>query len=149
MAAASVAVENLSKRYRVDARIVAGAAKKVLKEVRPGDGIDIEVRFVDDGPMRRLNKRFKGRDRSTDVLSFDLDGFGSIAISLDAARRNAKVFGTPVYKEAVRYVIHGILHMSGYDDDTAARRKRMAAKEERLLWTICADFDLSKALTRL
>ena len=98
--------------------------------------------------MRKLNKRFKGRSGPTDVLSFGLGGVGSIAISLDTAFHNAKTFEAPFHEEALRYVIHGILHLVGYDDDTKLNRLKMAAKEGAILRSLCANTNLSKALTR-
>ena len=82
------------------------------------------------------------------MLSFELGGSGSIAISLDTASRNAKIFGAPLHEEGVRYVIHGILHLFGYDDDTKLHRLRMAAKEDTILRSLCAKVNLSRVLTR-
>ena len=104
--------------------------------------------FIGDKAIRKLNKRFKRRDRATDVLSFGLDDVGSIAISLDTASRNAKIFGTLFHEEALRYVVHGILHLFGYDDGTGPDRRKMAAEEDRILRRLCPNTVLSKVLTR-
>ena len=124
-------------------------AKNALKKVcRKAGGFSLEILFVGDRDMRKLNKRFKGRGGTTDVLSFGMGNVGSIAISLDTALRNAKTFGAPFHEEAIRYVIHGILHLFGYDDDTKLNRLKMAAKEEMILRSLCANTNLSKVLTR-
>ena len=139
---------NSASGYSVDTALVERIAKKVLKRVDVGGVASLEILFVSDRDIHKLNKRFKGRDRATDVLSFELGEVGSIAISLDMASRNTKVFTTPFHEEAVRYVIHGILHLFGYDDDTRLHRLKMAAKEDMILRYVCANTNLSKALTR-
>ena len=139
---------NLALRYDVDMALVERIAKKVLREVNVGSLESLEILFVGDRGIRNLNKRFKRRDRATDVLSFELDNVGSIAISLDMAFRNAKIFGALFHEEALRYVIHGILHLFGYDDDTKFHRLEMAAKEDSILRSLCTNKNLSKVLTR-
>jgi len=139
---------NSASGYSVDTALVERVAKKIVKAVGAGRPVDLEVLFVSDKYIRILNKRFKGRSCATDVLSFELEDVGSIAISLDTASRNAKTFGTPLHEEALRYVIHGILHLFGYDDDTKLNRTKMAGKEDGILRVLCANTDLSKVLTR-
>ncbi len=143
-----VKVINAASRYIVDTPLVERTAKKVLKGMGAGSPKLLEILFVDDREIRKLNRRFKKRDRATDVLSFALDNVGSIAVSLDTASRNMKAFGAPLHEEAIRYVIHGILHLFGYDDGTGPDRLKMAAKENRILRHLCANTDLSKVLTR-
>ncbi len=137
-----------ASKYNVDEALVGRIAKRILGKVSCPRHIALEILFVDDRDMRKLNKRFKGRGATTDVLSFGLGSVGSIAISLDTALRNAKTFGAPFHEEAIRYVIHGILHLFGYDDDTKLNRLKMAAKEEMILRSLCANTNLSKVLTR-
>jgi probable rRNA maturation factor len=89
---------------------------------------------VDDRMIRRLNRKYHSRDRSTDVLAFDLgDGRRMIAdifISTDTAISNAKVFKTTPLYENHLYLVHGLLHILGYRDHTPAQRKVMRGKEE-------------------
>lgn len=139
---------NSASGYDVNTALVERIIGKILKKIGSGNLKSVEVLFVSDRDIRKLNKRFKARDRITDVLSFELGDTGSIAISLDTASRNAKTFGAPFHEEAVRYVIHGILHLFGYDDGTATRRRKMTAKEEMILRSLCANINLSKVLTR-
>ena len=85
--------------------------------------------------MRRLNSRFREKDRPTDVLSFPAPGFangfaGDIAISLDIAARNALTLGHSVAQEVRILALHGILHLAGYDH--AGDRGEMAGKEQHL-----------------
>jgi len=105
--------------------------------------------FVSERRMRRLNRRFRGRDRSTDVLAFDLgrppaeSGRGpaagdhrrcvDIVVCADTARRAARRLGVPVKEELVRYIVHGVLHLTGYDDATSGSRRRMERRQEALV----------------
>ena len=93
-----------------------------------------------DRAMRRLNRRFHGRDRSTDVLAFDLgpaaqDGIrcADIVVGVESARRVSRRLGVPVKEELVRYIVHGVLHLSGYDDATPRARLRMGRRQEELV----------------
>ena len=139
---------NSAPGYNVNVVLVERVAKDILKKTGAGRLASLEILFLGDKDIRGLNKRFKRRDRATDVLSFESDDVASIAISLDTASRNAKAFGTLLHEEASRYIIHGILHLFGYDDDTRANRLRMSDREDRILRSICLNTDLSKALTR-
>jgi probable rRNA maturation factor len=75
----------------------------------------------------------------TDVLTFDLREApnapleGDVAVSVDTARREAAARGLPVARELLRYVIHGTLHLIGYDDRTPALRSKMRRAENRIL----------------
>lgn len=85
--------------------------------------------------MRKLNAQFRGKDHSTDVLSFPspsfVEGFnGDIAVSGDIAARNARAFGHSVANEVKILVLHGVLHLAGYDH--VSDNGEMADRESRL-----------------
>ena len=86
--------------------------------------------LMTDAQIRRLNLKYKKVNRPTDVLAFET---GDIAISVDTASRNAKVYNTTKTKEILLYLIHGILHLSGYDDSTKKGSGLMQRKEDALL----------------
>jgi len=90
------------------------------------------VRFVGDREMRRANRRFRDKDRTTDVLSFPgEDGhLGDVLISVPAARRQAAAAGHGVDRELKTLLLHGALHCLGYDHETDAGE--MARLERRL-----------------
>ncbi len=124
----------------------------------------INICFVTDEEIRRLNSRYSGRNSSTDVLAFDLSNkkiaFGDnskrfsvvgkvpytfphhekdrllsdIFISTDTAVSNSKNFKTTPLYETYLYLIHGMLHILGYDDRTARERAVMRKKEKEYLW---------------
>lgn len=95
----------------------------------------LSVVLVSDPFIRRLNRRYKKRNRATDVLAFDLGSgarhlAGDVIVSLDTARRMAKALKISTKEELWRYVVHGILHLAGYDDLTPRNRKKMWERQE-------------------
>lgn len=96
----------------------------MLGERRPLSA-KVNVVFVSDNAIKDLNRKFVGTNRPTDVLAFDLGEDQDIVVSVDAAVRQARIFKTSYEFELYLYVVHGILHMLGYDDKTARQRKLM------------------------
>ena len=100
----------------------------------------LSVAIVDDATIASLHERFLDDPSPTDVLTFDLRDDeddsaieGEIVVSADTARRQGGSYGRPPHEEVLRYVIHGVLHLTGLDDGTAAQRKRMRREEDRVL----------------
>src|SRR5687767_6296951 len=91
-------------------------AQRVITAEKLKGGLSIA--FVDRATMRRVNRQFLKHDFDTDVLAFPLDGdlIGELVISTDYAAKEAKARRLPVMEEVSRYVVHGILHLAGYDD---------------------------------
>jgi len=79
----------------------------------------IEVAIVDDRQIKKLNKKFRKKDKPTDVLAFPYGGgepiIGDVIISRPITLRNAKKYGVTYQQELKRLVIHGVLHVLGYD----------------------------------
>lgn len=88
------------------------------------------ILFTNDAGIRRLNKKYRKRDKSTDVLAFET---GDIVISAETAVKNSRRFGSTVAGELKLYMIHGLLHLSGYDDTPSPKRKVMRLMEEKVL----------------
>ena len=102
--------------------------KKVAEIVLEGEKtkeVELSIALVGQGRIRELNKRYRGKNRATDVLSFLYDGSGDIVICLGEVKKNAKRFGTTFKKELARVLIHGVLHLLGYDHE----KKEIGAKE--------------------
>jgi probable rRNA maturation factor len=100
----------------------------------------INIGLFDDVGMSDLHAQYMGDPSPTDVLTFDsrddghgLELEGDIAVGVDVARRQARQWGASVKEELLRYVIHGVLHLLGYDDDVPARQRRMRREEDRVL----------------
>ena len=100
------------------------AAELVLKNRK------VVVALVDDEKMAELHERFLGQSGPTDVLSFP---HGEIVVSADTACREAKARDIPPLQELVLYVVHGALHLAGFDDKNPKARTRMRAEERRVL----------------
>lgn len=96
---------------------------------------NLSIAFVTNAAIRRINRRFLKHDFATDVISFPLgtDLVGELVISAEYAVGEAAKRGIPVEEELLRYVVHGILHLLGYDDHAPADRKRMWVRQEREL----------------
>ena len=97
---------------------------------------ELSIALVSDAEMRALNRRWRGQDRPTDVLSFPLQEpglLGDVVISLQTARRQAREGGWPLAAELRRLLAHGLLHCRGYDHAHPGEARRMAAAERRLL----------------
>ena len=121
--------------------------RRTVKEVLKGEGIEsgeISLAVVDDPTIHELNRRWLEHDEPTDVLSFVLERDGSslegeIIVSADTARARASEFGWSADAELALYIIHGALHLAGYDDKEPAARAEMRQREcfylERLGWS--------------
>ncbi len=120
--------------------VVRRAVGTVLRRERRD--ADISVTFLGLGSMRRLNLEFRGRDRPTDVLAFPLEAgerlTGDIYVCPAVARRHAQQLGISLRDELLRLVVHGTLHVLGYDhpDDATRERSPMWRRQERHLEAI-------------
>ena len=105
---------------RFSRRAIAAFARKVLRLVEDRHSC-LSLAFVDDASMKRLNKQFRHKNKTTDVLTFpgEDDAFlGDIVISLDQARRQAAEEKHSLATEVRYLILHGILHAHGYDHET-------------------------------
>ncbi len=98
----------------------------------------VNLIFIADARMRKLNRQYRHRDKTTDVLSFDLKEerdslLGEVYISIPQARRNAGRFGTGTTAELLRLFCHGLLHLCGTHHADSKSGARMAEKEHYYL----------------
>ncbi len=122
----------------IAARVRARARAHLRALGRP-DG-RLSVLLTGDRAIRSLNRRWRGVDRATDVLSFPLHepagsaaDLGDVAISLDTAERRARRGHRPLLAEVDRYLVHGILHLLGHDHERPGQARAMAALEASVL----------------
>ena len=101
---------------------------------------ELSLALVGDARMSQLQKQFMGIPGPTDVLTFplELDArgrtlSGEVVVCVPEARRQARARGTDAGREVLLYALHGLLHLSGFDDRTAAGFRRMHATEDRIL----------------
>jgi probable rRNA maturation factor len=102
---------------RLTRRDVSAFARKVL--LASGEDIgEVSIAFVDDATMRNLNRKFRGKNKTTDVLTFPGEDSCEIVISVDRARAQAQKEKHSVATELRYLLVHGILHGLGYDHET-------------------------------
>ena len=107
---------------------------------------ELSLVLSDDDQLHQLNKMYRGKDRSTDVLAFAMrEGdfsrvaswgpvalLGDVIVSVPTARKQAKEHERPLLSELTMLIAHGLLHLLGWDHETPAKDKRMRAETERL-----------------
>lgn len=110
-----------------------------------GKSAEVAVLLADDAALHDLNRRFRGIDAATDVLSFQGDAseasrpacaiqhVGDIAISVERARRQAEEYGHSFERELAYLLTHGMLHLVGYDHEDDVEQRRMREAEEHAL----------------
>ncbi|MBI4437939.1 rRNA maturation RNase YbeY [Candidatus Uhrbacteria bacterium] len=127
---------------RLPARLVARTLREVERELRLKKDVAFSVAFVSPAQMRKLNRAWRGKDRVTDVLSFELAGeqtFGEVLISYDQARRQARERGAGAREEVLFLLVHGILHLFGYDHERSKDAKRMFPLQAKILTRLGID----------
>lgn len=125
------------------------AAMSTIQTASPGDNLVCTILVSNDNYIRNLNKRFRGVDAPTDVLSFSSENeddnssdqyLGDVVISYPTALRQAGETGHPVDHEICLLVIHGVLHLLGYDHQDLGKKKLMWSVQKQVLESL--DIDL-------
>ncbi|HEY4234845.1 MAG TPA: rRNA maturation RNase YbeY [Lacipirellulaceae bacterium] len=137
-----LSLANQQSVHSVDEERLLLAARSVLEDSQ-FKSATISIAIVDDATIHALNRQFLEHDYPTDVLSFTLDNRnghldGEIVLSADTAATAAHEHGTTAAEEQLHYVIHGILHLVGYDDIAAADATKMRDAEQRYLRSLGA-----------
>ena len=97
---------------------------------------EIFIWLISDRRMALLHRKFLGQSGPTDVLTFQ---HGEIFISVETAQRHARAFGNSLLRELKLYIVHGLLHLHGFDDQTPDESHKMKAAQERILGTCSRD----------
>jgi len=131
----TIEINNLTN-FIVDKKTFSTVAKKVLLgENRRTETLSLA--FVGKEEIQKLNKKFRKKNKPTDVLSFNLEqpGYlGEIIICPDVVKENAKKFGVTAKSETLKVFVHGILHLCGYDHEKSEKEaEEMEAKQEKYL----------------
>ncbi len=127
-----------AKKYPTDA--LRKIAEELLVALRR-DRSELSIALVGDREMRPLNKKYRQYNRTTDVLSFAVHDqpkggaamLGDVVISVEQARRQAKARQAPVESEMAALLIHGLLHLLGYDHEGSMRQAQVMYRLERKL----------------
>lgn len=127
--------DNIKYRIHKTAEIKRFLEKVITDEnKKPGDLVFI---LTGDKSLLKINRQFLNHDYFTDVISFDYSEEvtvnGEIYISIDTIRRNAGRYKTEIEKELLRVMIHGVLHLCGYRDDSSKERRKMFRRQEMRL----------------
>ena len=115
-----IEVVNRQRGKKIDTDAWSTFAGKALKTIGSRES-SATIAFVSDKIIRKLNQQFRNIDKATDVLSFPADdetNLGDIAISVQTAAAQAKENGLTFETEIAQLILHGLLHLSGYDHET-------------------------------
>lgn len=121
-------------------------AADVVGEIYGVEASEVSVTLTDDAHIHALNKKFRGVDRATDVLSFafresdepevigaDFEILGDVIISVERAKAQAEEFGHSFLREVIFLEVHGLLHLLGYDHIADDERQEMEAEQKFIM----------------
>lgn len=141
-----ILIRNRQRRRPINNSKIEKAAEKILALLKkPGlSGAELSILFVGDRRMRQLNSDFRGIPRTTDVLSFEtaipFQGdatnpvvLGDIVICIPKAEEQARSAGIGFYEEMYRLMIHGVLHLAGYEHEASASGARAMRRKEKVI----------------
>jgi rRNA maturation RNase YbeY len=123
--------------------------KELVRAVLRGEHCSnavINVIFVQDKTIRELNNKYLQHHYTTDVLSFTLSEEntqpleGEVYVNVARAKRQAREYGVSTLNEIGRLVVHGVLHLLGYEDDTLVKKHRMSTCEDHYLGNVGLDY---------
>ena len=107
-----------------------GFLKKIAKIVLNKKKLDLSIVLVSPVKIKELNRKYRKKNKTTDVLSFLYDDSGEIVICLKEVRQNAKKFGFPFKTELVKVLIHSVLHLLGYEHEKSKKQAAIMDKKE-------------------
>ena len=147
-------LRNRQRAQGINIKFLREVTRALIEEELKLRSYELGVLFVAPAKMAEINWEFLQHEGSTDVITFDyregyeeraeLDLAGEIYISVADAQKQAEEFSTMWQEELVRYVVHGVLHLRGFDDLEPTKRKIMKREENRWVRRLSARFDLRK-----
>ena len=133
-----VTITTLQDHVKLDAVLIRRAVRYVMKKERRGE--DVSIAFVDDARIAELNEQFLKHAGPTDVIAFNLDSpcdpdglLGEVVVSAEMAAAEARRRHIAIERELLLYVIHGVLHLLGYDDSAPREARLLRGRQRRLL----------------
>ena len=135
-----VHMQSQVRRVTFDQARLDRLARTILSVVGEGSS-ELGIMFVGDQRMRGLNRRYRGKDRTTDVLAFAMretihssaDLLGDVVIAVPTAARQAKQGRRSLDEELTVLLVHGILHLCGYDHERSEKEARRMHRRERMI----------------
>lgn len=155
-----IAIHNEQDRLPIDEERLIEAVERVLRDAEI-PAATVSVAIVDDPRIREINAQYLNHDYATDVISFRLDSpddplpegeepvlEGEVVISADTATRMSAEFGWNPADELLLYLVHGMLHIVGYDDHSDEDLAAMRAQEQAVLstWNLAPSYDSARML---
>ena len=144
----NITIANRQRTKKVNTRLLKQIAGELLAELKIAEA-DFGIALVSDKEMAQVNWQFLQHEGATDVITFDHEStrtklHGELFICVDVAVTQAKEFKSSWQSELVRYVVHGVLHLLGYDDLKPALRRKMKREENRLVRLLEKRFSLAQ-----
>jgi probable rRNA maturation factor len=144
-------VHNRQRNRRISTKHLREIIRVLLVENLLLNEFEIGISIINEAAMTRMNEGFLRHMGSTDVITFDYKDesrpkclAGEIFVCLDEALIQAPRFRKTWQTELVRYVVHGVLHLCGFDDKTAGARRKMKREEDRLMRHLAIRFNLDE-----
>ena len=139
-----ILLRNAQRKFKIDRNKLVCHIEMALVELRQPD-CEISIMLVNDAKIRRLNKEYRNRDQATDVLAFPQDAdakndnggplLGDVVVSVETSRRQAKEHRLSAEEELVLLIIHGTLHLLGYDHERSGKDKREMQNKTRKIFS--------------
>ena len=139
-----ILLRNAQRKFKIDRNKLVCHIEMALVELRQLD-CEISIMLVNDAKIRRLNKEYRNRDQATDVLAFPQDAdakndnggplLGDVVVSVETSRRQAKEHRLSAEEELVLLIIHGTLHLLGYDHERSGKDKREMQNKTRKIFS--------------
>jgi len=148
-----VLIKNQQKIAKIHWRRIREIIKNIIQYLKVDENTEISILFTDDKFIKSLNKKYRGINKSTDVLTFNLEEgdlkfpevdknklLGDIVVSVETAQRQANNLNHNLENELMILLIHGLLHLIGYDHEEDRDNKIMQVKENEILNTFDLQF---------
>lgn len=135
-----IRIRNRQKKFRINQKMIKHLCENVLSAQGEPDNVELDITVVNDKRMSVFNRKFLNHSGTTDVISFPqrdendrtTNILGDIVVCAERAKQQSKFFDTNFNQEFGLYIIHGILHLLGYDDQIESEKKIM--EKQQLLW---------------
>ncbi len=152
-----VLISNRQKKVKLNLRRIRNIAERILKFENQGDNTELSIVLCDDDFIQKLNNEYLGKDRPTDVISFPLDEdeieteiklLGDVVISIETASHQALKYRHSISLEIIFLLVHGILHLLGYDHSKSKTEMLRMKKREEEICRYLSDKKLLKGLEK-
>ena len=135
-----IEINNLTS-IRIDNSFLKKVAREILRKEKK-EKLELSIALVNQRKIRELNKKYLGKNRPTDILTFSeiefpksnqkiKNSLGEITICPQEVKKNSKIFKTTFKKETINCLIHGILHLLGHDHEGCQRETKMMEKKQK------------------